>query len=292
MSVAVDAAGNIYIADTYNNRIRRISTGGTISTVAGTGAGCAVPTQPCGDGGTATFAQLSNPYSVAVNAGVLYIADTNAHRIRRVASGTISTVAGNGQQCASSPACGDGGAATTGLLNYPAVVVAPGGGDLFVADSRNELVRWLSGPSKSDAPPVPPVDPEPDPVPETPPALTPATPPATPPATTPPIKKPSSAAGPLIKCTGTTCRILAAAADTKTVAKLRKRARDAQRSGNRASVELRRSGKTYATGMGRTLADALTLMPTRAVKAGEYRMAIVVTTGAKQRRLNRIVKLK
>ena len=89
--VAVDEAGNLYIADEQNNRIRRVNPSGTISTFAGTGEqGFA------GDGGPAVEAQLAGPRGVAVDiAGNLYIADTGNHRIRKVdASGTISTIAG------------------------------------------------------------------------------------------------------------------------------------------------------------------------------------------------------
>jgi DNA-binding beta-propeller fold protein YncE len=109
--VALDAAGNLYIADTSNNRIRKVDASGTISTVAGGVAGFS------GDGGDATLAQLRGPWGVALDAaGNLYIADTSNHRIRKVdASGTISTVAGNG----SSGFSGDGGDATLAQLAIP-----------------------------------------------------------------------------------------------------------------------------------------------------------------------------
>src|SRR5207253_2019957 len=89
--VAVDAQGNVYIADSLNNRVRKVS-GGVISTVAGTGtAGYS------GDGGQATSAQLNFPIAVAVDGqGNLYIADLVNQRIRKVSAGIISTVAGNG----------------------------------------------------------------------------------------------------------------------------------------------------------------------------------------------------
>ena len=91
--VAVDASGNLYIADTDNNRIRKISPNGVIVTIAGTGiAGFS------GDGGLATDAQLNQPEGVAVDAsGNLYIADTGNNRIRKISpDGVIITIAGTG----------------------------------------------------------------------------------------------------------------------------------------------------------------------------------------------------
>src|SRR6202041_1106640 len=91
--VAVDTTGNVYIADSHNHRIRKVS-GGTITTIAGTGA-------PgfSGDAGAATAAQLSLPSAVAVDAsGNVYIADTNNQRIRKITGGTIATIAGDGEQ--------------------------------------------------------------------------------------------------------------------------------------------------------------------------------------------------
>jgi hypothetical protein len=106
--VALDAAGNLYIADRINHRIRKVDASGTISTVAGNGtAGFS------GDGGDATLAQLSDPRGVALDAaGNLYIADLSNNRIRKVdASGTISTVAGNGTRVLGRWGRGDAGAA-------------------------------------------------------------------------------------------------------------------------------------------------------------------------------------
>ncbi len=91
--VAVDGFGNIYVADTYNNRIRKISVDGIITTVAGGGYS--------GDGGPATSAALNRPHGVAVDAvGNIYIADTENFRVRKVSTdGIITTVAGNGAFC-------------------------------------------------------------------------------------------------------------------------------------------------------------------------------------------------
>jgi uncharacterized protein (TIGR03437 family) len=128
--VAVDSAGNLYIADTYNYRIRKVSNG-TIVTVAGGGSAL-------GDGGPATSALLSLPYGVAADIfGNLYIADAGANRIRKVTDGTISTVAGNGTLGFS----GDGGAATGAQMYSPFGVAVDSGGDLFIADTGNARVR-------------------------------------------------------------------------------------------------------------------------------------------------------
>jgi sugar lactone lactonase YvrE len=137
--VAVDGSGNVYIADQYNNRIRRVSASGTITTVAGTGA-----TGFSGDGGPATSAALSNPQGVSVNAsGDVFICDIGNSRIRRVsASGTITTVAGNGSFVFS----GDGGPATAAGLGAPRGVAFNASGDLYIADSVNNRIRKVTSP--------------------------------------------------------------------------------------------------------------------------------------------------
>jgi uncharacterized protein (TIGR03437 family) len=134
--LAVDASGNLDIADTYNHRIRKVSTGGTITTVAGNGA-----YKFSGDGGPATSASLYEPSGVALEAsGNLYIAD-GGHRIRKVsAGGTISTVAGNGIQGFS----GDGGPATSASLAGPSGVAVEASGNLYIADTHNSRIRKVS----------------------------------------------------------------------------------------------------------------------------------------------------
>ena len=133
--VAVDASGNIYIADAHNHRIREVS-GGTISTIAGTGvAGFA------GDGGAATAAKLALPSAVAVDAsGNIYIADTNNHRIRKISGGTISTIAGDGEELFA----GDGGAATAAALDSPTGVAVDANGNVYIADRLNQRIREVS----------------------------------------------------------------------------------------------------------------------------------------------------
>ncbi len=135
--VAVDAAGNLYIADTYNYRVRKVAVDGTITTVAGNGtAGFS------GDGGPATGAQLNAPAGVAVDlAGNLFIADCGNNRVREVApNGTITTVAGNG----TGGYAGDGGPAISAQLNSPSGVAADGAGSLYVADTCNHRIRKVA----------------------------------------------------------------------------------------------------------------------------------------------------
>ena len=132
--VAEDSAGNVYISDLFNNRIRKVDPTGTITTYAGNGtAGYS------GDGGLATSAELDGPEFLAVDAaGNLYIADARNNAVREVGTnGIINTVAGNGTQGYS----GDHGPATSATLSYPFGIVAlPGGGFLF-SDNGNEVVR-------------------------------------------------------------------------------------------------------------------------------------------------------
>ena len=133
-SVAVDGAGNVFLADLLNHVIRRVDPSGVMTTVAGTGEWVFG-----GDGGPATETQLNNPAGVALDpAGNLYIADQHHHRIRRVApSGTITTVAGTGQRGFS----GDGGPATEARLAFPYGVAVGPAGDLYIADRSNHRIR-------------------------------------------------------------------------------------------------------------------------------------------------------
>jgi len=137
--IAADAAGNFYIADESNHRIRKVSASGGITTVAGTGiAGFN------GDG-LATSARLNFPSSVAVDsAGNLYVADVLNHRIRKVgSSGVISTVAGTG---VAGP-FGDGGPATSAQLRNPSGVAVDSAGNLYIADTNNDRVRKVDASS-------------------------------------------------------------------------------------------------------------------------------------------------
>jgi len=134
--IAVDAQGNLYIADSGHNRIRKVDTNGIITTVAGTGAfGFS------GDGGPATGAQLSSPFGVAVDGGGnLYIADSSNGRVRKVdTNGMITTVAGSGYGFVP----GDGGPAT-GTKFEPLTVAVDRAGDLYISDFNNNALRKVS----------------------------------------------------------------------------------------------------------------------------------------------------
>ena len=144
--VALDSAGNLYIADTSDNRIRMVAaTTGLISTVAGTGVACG---SSCGDGSTATSARLAGPGGIAFDlSGNLYIADTNAYRIRKVnkATGIISSVAGNAARCPNrSGACGDGGAATSANFYDPIRIALDNAGNLYVSDKGENRFREVN----------------------------------------------------------------------------------------------------------------------------------------------------
>ena len=131
--VVIDSAGNLFIAEWFGSRIRRVDAGtGVITTVAGGGSG--------GDGEAATNANLSITYGLAIdNKGDLFIADVNHQRIRFVdaPSGLIRTVAGNG----TSGFTGDGGQATNASLSFPVDVAADAAGNLFISDQGNLRVR-------------------------------------------------------------------------------------------------------------------------------------------------------
>ncbi|MEP7364398.1 MAG: hypothetical protein ABI972_14180 [Acidobacteriota bacterium] len=132
--LAVDAAGNLYIADPDNSRIRKVTPGGTISTYAGMG-----PSLFGGDGGPATSAGLSLPGSVALDgAGNLYIADQRNSRIRKVTpGGIISTVAGDGSLQYS----GDGGPATSAGVPLPVSVASDAAGNFYFTDLSSQRIR-------------------------------------------------------------------------------------------------------------------------------------------------------
>ena len=128
--LAVDSSGNLYIADSLNRRIRKVASGGSISTFAGNGT-----FSYSGDGGPAGKAQLNTPQGVAADSsGNLYIADTLNNVVRKVSpNGTISNYAGNGGAGSS----GDGSAATSAQLNGPQGLALDAAGNLFIADTLN-----------------------------------------------------------------------------------------------------------------------------------------------------------
>ena len=135
IGVAVDSHNDVFIADTGNHVIRKVS-GGTITTVAGTGA-----SGYSGDSGLATSAQLKQPQGVAISAiGDIYVGDTGNNVVRKVSLGLITTVAGNGTPGYS----GDNGPATKAQLNQPYGVVTDNAGNLYIADNNNSVVRRVA----------------------------------------------------------------------------------------------------------------------------------------------------
>jgi streptogramin lyase len=135
--VFLDSVGNIYIVDTYNYRIRKIDAATKIiTTVVGDGTA-----KFRGDGGLATNASIRKSYDVALDtAGNLFIADTHNHVIRKVdaATGIINTVVGQGERSGFE---GDGGLATLAKLNSPTGVYVDAAGNIYVADTKNDVIR-------------------------------------------------------------------------------------------------------------------------------------------------------
>ncbi|WP_345630159.1 NHL domain-containing protein [Rugosimonospora acidiphila] len=145
-AVAVNAQGDVYIADTYNNRVLRVTSRGQVFDVAGIGrAGYS------GDRGLGVLASLNMPTGLALDAkGNLYIADSGNNLIRRVdaKTGIITTVAGNVTKDKANDGLGgfsgDGGSATSAQLNDPQGVAVDGAGDLFIADTFNHAIREVT----------------------------------------------------------------------------------------------------------------------------------------------------
>ena len=142
LAIAVDAKGNLYIADTNHHRIRRVSPDGAITTVAGTGA-----QGDGGDGGPATRAQLKFPSGVAVDsAGNIYIGDSLNDRIRKVSpDGTITTIAG-GNPTTTDPFSdqGDNRPAANAFLDFPTGLAVDNAGNIYVADTFDNRIRKIS----------------------------------------------------------------------------------------------------------------------------------------------------
>ncbi|HEX2918067.1 MAG TPA: Ig-like domain repeat protein [Edaphobacter sp.] len=138
--IAVDAAGNIYVADSHNQRVRKIDgKTGRITTIAGTGA-----LGFSGNAGPATQASLALPRGVSLDSqGNVFIADRGNHRIRRIDgdTGTITSVAGDGTQAFA----GDGGAPASASLDSPGATAVTSSGDVIIADSANQRIREVSG---------------------------------------------------------------------------------------------------------------------------------------------------
>ncbi len=136
-SVISDTSGDIYIADQFNNRIRKVNASGVISTFAGTGA-----LGFSGDGGPASMARLYAPYSLAINARQeIFVLDRFNQRIRKIStSGIITTFAGNG----SAGFSGDGGLATAAKINNATGICLDVAGNMYVADLDNQRIRKIN----------------------------------------------------------------------------------------------------------------------------------------------------
>src|SRR6185437_15811629 len=136
-SVAIDPAGNVFISDQFNNRIREVNTNGIISTYAGTGVASYT-----GDGLQATAATIDRPFYVSLDgAGNLYIADFSNNAIRKVSNaGIITTIAGTGVASFS----GDGGLATAATLHGPSGISLDPLDNLYISDQSNARIRELN----------------------------------------------------------------------------------------------------------------------------------------------------
>jgi streptogramin lyase len=133
--VTVDGSGNVYVADTYNNTIRKVTPAGVVTTLAGTaGVGGSAD-------GTGAAARFSTPYGVAVDgSGNVYVADTNNSTIRKITpAGVVSTLAGNAGAWGSADGTGAGA-----RFNYPQGVAVDGSGNVYVADSNNYTIRKIT----------------------------------------------------------------------------------------------------------------------------------------------------
>jgi len=140
--VQVDKAGNVYIGDTYNNRIRMVNTSGIITTIAGNGYGTWSSGGYSGDGGPATAAELGSPCGIAIDEiGNIFFADWVNNCIRKInTSGIISTYAGVGYRSYS----GDGGQATLAGLCLPTDVATDSAGNVYIADYGNNCIRKVN----------------------------------------------------------------------------------------------------------------------------------------------------
>jgi sugar lactone lactonase YvrE len=132
--VAVDTSGNVYVADTYNNRIRKITSGGVVTTLAGSGVAGSL------DNTTGTSAQFNTPSGVAVDtSGNVYVADTYSYRIRKItSSGVVSTLAGSGALGFAD------GPATSARFSFPDGVAVDTSGNVYVADKFNQCIRKVT----------------------------------------------------------------------------------------------------------------------------------------------------
>jgi sugar lactone lactonase YvrE len=131
--VAIDVSGNLFVAETTNQRIRKVTPAGVVSTLAGTGASGSAD-------GFGTLASFKNPFSVAVDAiGVVYVADSSNHLIRKITpEGVVTTLAGTGTAGAVN------GTGTNASFHYPRGLAIDAGGAVYVADYGNHLIRKIT----------------------------------------------------------------------------------------------------------------------------------------------------
>ncbi len=135
--VKVDAAGNLLIADSFNNRVRAVNTSGIIFTVVGNGTGSST-----GDGGLSTSATVNFPAGVYLDAsGNIYITELNGHRVRMInSSAIISTIFGNGTPSST----GDGGPATAATVNGPGTIIGDPSGNLLISEYYGQRIRSIN----------------------------------------------------------------------------------------------------------------------------------------------------
>ena len=134
--VALDVAGNVYVADTLNNTIRVVTPSGVVTTLAGS------PGRIGSEDGIGAGAQFNGPQGIATdNSGHLYVADTNNNTIRKVllSTGTVSTIAGTAGAAGNAD-----GSGTASQFNYPSGVAVDGAGDVYVADTDNDTIRAIT----------------------------------------------------------------------------------------------------------------------------------------------------
>lgn len=141
-SICFDATGNLYISVFGGSRIRKVSTAGIITTIAGTGAFASG-----GDGGLATSAQIYYPYGIVTDAANnIYFCESGNHKIRRIdaATGIITTVAGVGGGLFAGGYAGDGGPAVSATLSNPSAIAIDASGNIFIGDYGNNVIRKIT----------------------------------------------------------------------------------------------------------------------------------------------------
>ncbi|HET7050406.1 MAG TPA: hypothetical protein VFI54_19240 [Solirubrobacteraceae bacterium] len=143
--VAVDRAGNVYIADSNDHEVRKVYPNGIVTRFAGTGQVCSTM-RGCGDGGPAFLATMESPFGVAADAsGNVYVTDFDRNELRKIdAGGTITRLAGSGRLCSTPGKCGDGLPAIDASLAGPSAVAVDAGMNVYLADPGDREVRKLS----------------------------------------------------------------------------------------------------------------------------------------------------